>query len=201
MTQINPNNITNVSFQGIWGSNNKQPKETDPTIEQIKDGGRKIMDGLGAMAAGAKTMIHKAVTQSSAPKVTNAENNVYSELQRLRKQPIETVQNLETCGYEPKINKEGLFVTMNVPYTGVVKNEQGGLIEYVDGKPVTVVVNESNGNFINQRVIKYEYPEGSIAALKTETSIINEYNHNLGYSMKVPTAIHEETGLNIYKDK
>lgn len=200
MTQINPNNNTNVSFQGLWGSNNKQSKENDPSIEQIKDGGRKIMDGLGAMAAGAKTMIHKAVAQSSAPKITQAENTVYNEFHRLLKQPVETVESLEESGYEPKINKDGLFVTMNVPYTGVMKNSQGSLVEYVDGKPVTVVVNESNGNFINQRVIKYEYPEGSIAALKTETSVINEYNHKLGHSLKVPTAINEETGLNIQKE-
>lgn len=201
MTQISVNNNTNVSFQGLWGSQNKPKKENDPTMEQIKDGGRKIMDGLSAIATGAKTMVHNAVAQSSAPKITNTENNVLNEVHRLRKQPIETVENLEINGYEPKINEEGLFVTMNVPYTGVMKNSQGALVEYVDGKPVTVVVNESNGNFINQKIIKYEYPEGSIAALKTETSIINEYNHNLGHSLQVPTAINEETGLNIPKTK
>lgn len=198
MLKIGVNNAVNVSFNGKWGfKNNKE--ENDPSIEQIKDGGKKIMDGLGAIAAGAKTMVRKAVTTSSAPKITNAENNVLSELLRLRKLPIETVENLEICGYDPKINEEGLFVTMNVPYTGVMQNSQGSLIEYVDGKPVTVVVNESNGNFINQRVIKYEYPEGSIAALKTETSVLNEYSHKLGHSLAVPTSIHLETGLEIPK--
>lgn len=200
MTHINANQNTNVSFSGIWEPKANNQNNKKPSIEQIKDGGKKIMDKLGAMASSAKTMVHKTTgVYSSAPKITKAEDTLYKELNRLSNKPMETLEYLEERGYEPKINKEGLFVTLNIPFSGVIKSEKR-IVEYINGKPVTVVINESNGDFINQRLIKYEYPEGSIAALKTETAVLNEYNHNTGHSLAVPSSINEEVGLNIPKE-
>ena len=201
MTHINVNKSTNVSFNGIWEPKANNQNNKKPSIEQIKDGGKKIMDKLGAMASSAKTMVHKTTgVHSSAPNVTNIEDTIYKEINRLSSKPIETVEHLEEKGYEPKINKEGLFVTLNVPYSGVIESEKG-LVEYIDGKPVTVIINESNGSFINQRIITYEYPEGSIAAVKTEKAVLNEYNHRVGHSLAVPTSINDEVGLNIPKEE
>lgn len=143
------------------------------------------------------THIKNNKSSSSAPQITATENKVYEETKRLEKFPVSTVGELEQKGFRPKINKDGLFVTMNVPYSGVIKNKDGALVEYKDGKPVTIVKDVANGNYIEKRLIKYEYPQGSIAALKTEYSVLNEYNHKLGHSLSVPTFIQEEAGLNI----
>ena len=134
--------------------------------------------------------------QSSAPSITNAENKIKNEIEKLEKRPITTLKELEEGKYRPQINSDGLFTTCGLPYTGVLQNNEGALIEYKDGKPVTIVKDVANGDRIEKKLIKYEYPEGSIAALKTETSVIQETNYKKGQiSYKVPPSIQKEVGL------
>ena len=79
---------------------------------------------------------------------------------------------------------------------GFKDKKDGALVEYKDGKPVTIVKSVSNGDRIEKKLIKYEYPEGSIAALKTETSVLQETNYKKGQiSYKVPPSIQKEAGL------
>ena len=132
---------------------------------------------------------------SSAPNVTNAEDKIDQEMKRLNGKCVETMEELEKKGLKPQIDRDGIFKTCGVPYDRVMKLDDGTLVEYKDGKPVTIVKQVANGDKIDKKLIKYEYPEGSIAALKTETSVINEYSHKMGHSLKVPTSIQKEAGL------
>ena len=135
-------------------------------------------------------------SHSSAPNITKAEHDVQKEMERLKKKNVTTMKELEEGKYRPKINGDGLFTTCNLPFTGVLQNKDGTLVEYQDGKPVTIVKNVSNGDRIEQKLIKYEYPEGSIAALKTETSVLQETNYTKGQiSYKVPPSIQKEAGI------
>lgn len=85
----------------------------------------------------------------------------------------------------------------NIPINCVVTNNDNSIIEYKDGKPVTIIKKEDNNARTDHRLIKYEYPNGSYAALKTETAILRDYNSNWK-SLKVPKLIQQETKLNIY---
>ena len=140
-------------------------------------------------------LVKKSGVTSSAPQISKAENEIQSELEKLEKRPVTTLKELEEGRYRPKIDGDGLFTTCGLPYTGVLKNADGALVEYKDGKPVTIVKSIANGNQINKKIVKYEYPEGSIAALRTETNIIQETNHSKGYSYSVPSSILKEAGM------
>lgn len=134
--------------------------------------------------------------QSSAPNITNAENKIHDEIAKLEKRPITTLKELEEGKYRPKVDSDGLFTTCGLPYTGVLQNKDGALVEYKDGKPITIVKSVSNGDRIEKKLIKYEYPHGSIAALRTETSVLQETNYKNGQnSYKVPPLIQKEAGL------
>ena len=133
--------------------------------------------------------------QSSAPNITNAENKIHDEIAKLEKRPVTTIKELEEGKYRPQIDSDGLFTTCGLPYTGVIKNADNSLVEYKDGRPIKILKNEANSNAIHKTLIQYEYPSGSIAALKTETSVIQETNHKTGCSFKVPYGILEESGI------
>ena len=149
----------------------------------------------GGLFARAYGKTSEDFSYSSAPNITKAEHDVDAEMQRLKKMNVTTVKELTEGKYRPEINKDGLFTTCGLPYTGVLKNADGALVEYKDGKPVTIVKSIANGNQINKKIVKYEYPEGSIAALRTETNIIQETNHSKGYSYSVPSSILKEAGM------
>ena len=162
----------------------------------VKDAGKEVLDGLHKAGEGLRAMIHKPGVLSSAPNITNAQTEITEEENRLKSRPLETVQHLEERGFKPKVNSDGLFTTCGIPYSGVIQNQRKELVEYKDGKPVTIIKNVSNGNHIVQKIVRFEYPEGSIAALKTETSILQETNYEKGnISYKVPPAIREEAGI------
>ena len=86
--------------------------------------------------------------QSSAPCITNAENKIKNEIEKLEKRPITTLKELEEGKYRPQINSDGLFTTCGLPYTGVLQNNEGALIEYKDGKPTISVSLSSDFNFV-----------------------------------------------------
>ena len=143
-----------------------------------------------------RPFVGKSGVTSSAPNITNAENKIQDEITKLEKRPITTLKELEEGKYRPKVNSDGLFTTCGLPYTGILQNKDGALVEYKDGKPVTIVKSVSNGDRIEKKLIKYEYPEGSIAALKTETSVLQETNYKKGQiSYKVPPSIQKDAGI------
>lgn len=133
--------------------------------------------------------------QSSAPSITNAENKIQDKIAQLEKRPTTTIKELQEGKFRPQINSDGLFTTCGLPYTGVIRNADSSLVEYKDGKPITIVKDVANDNAIHKTIIQYEYPQGSIAALKTETTVIQETNHKKGCSFKVPYGILEESGI------
>ena len=182
----------NVNF-GKWA---KHDDSGDFPPQYVKDGGKDFLDGLHKAGEGLRAMIHKPSSYSSAPNVSNAVDTIVSEEQRLTSRGVETYEELEEKGYKPKVDSDGIVRTCGIPYERVMQLEDGTLVEYKEGKPVTIIKNISNGDKIEQKIVKYEYPEGSIAALRTETSVIQETNYKKGQiSYKVPPAIQKEVGL------
>ena len=162
----------------------------------VRDGAKDVIDGLQKAGEGIKSMIHRTGSYSSAPNISNAQDVVSAEVKRLKNRGVETYSELEEKGYKPKVDSDGIFTTCGIPYGRVLKLEDGTLVEFKDGKPITIVKNISNSDKIEQKVIKYEYPEGSIAALRTETSVLQETNYKKGQiSYKVPPSIQKEAGL------
>lgn len=185
-------NSYNVNF-GKWAKHDDSGK-TPP--QHVKDGGKDVLEGLHKAGEGLRAMMQKPGSYSSAPNVSNAVDTVVSEEQRLKSRGIETYKELEEKGYKPKVDSDGIFRTCGIPYGRVMQLEDGTLVEYKDGKPVTIIKNISTGDKIEQTIVKYEYPEGSIAALRTETSVIQETNYKKGQiSYKVPPSIQKEAGL------
>ena len=190
MNKINSFN-NQVNFNGVNKNTKSEPnyvqKENQKYSDELK------AQGLDCLARAKQVLVKP---HSSAPKVDYIQDTVYKEKARLEKNfnRINTKEFEEKTITDPKTgircykNSEG---KPHISWSGVVQNDINTITEYQDGKPVTVVKTEDTGKQTNIRLIKYEYPDGSLAAIKTETAILRDYNNN-GDSLKVPKQIQDE---------
>ena len=128
-------------------------------------------------------------------KQPSAQDNINQKKAELLKGYVETLDSFKNKKAE--VNKDGLFLVNNYPYTGVIyiENEDKSnldasdkIIKYSDGRPTTLISTLSTGKHVEEKLVEYEY-DGTSAVTRREVSVHSDY------PTKVPRSIQEETKI------